>query len=186
MRNWNIFFGSSSVATGDMPCLPAEKSRCEFPPSRYLNQSSAVRIHREQASNTAPPAVAQSNTPLRKNFPAHQSHPHFQFGNGCAEDFQAETINSRTNFRRRKSCSSIRSSASASQSYHSGGICPYISSSAVSAIRSTRAIQASNESIPRTASYTRFRAYRPRKGASGKFHSPALKQNPLSIIRAQL
>src|SRR5713226_895664 len=48
--------------------------------------------------------------------------PHFQLGKGCADDFHAATISSRTSFRRRNSCSSIFSSASGSKSYHSGGI----------------------------------------------------------------
>src|ERR1700677_4270307 len=50
---------------------------------------------------------------------------------------------------------------------------------------STRFIQAPNAARPRTDSYTRWRAYNPRSGASGKFHSPALKQKPLSIISAE-
>jgi hypothetical protein len=56
--------------------------------------------------------------------PDHPTAPYFQFGNGCADDFHADRINSRTNFLRRKSCSSIFFSASASQSHYSGGICP--------------------------------------------------------------
>src|SRR5579863_387320 len=124
MRYWNIFFGSSSVATGDTAYLPAEKSRRDFSPHGHLDLSSAVQIHRARTSNATPRRPVQPNTPLLNNFPLRQAHPYFQFGNGRAEDFQADTINSRTSFRRRKSCSSIFSKASASQSYHSGGICP--------------------------------------------------------------
>jgi hypothetical protein len=47
---------------------------------------------------------------------------HFQWGNGCADDFQAETISSPTSLRRRSSCPSIRSMASGANAYHSGGI----------------------------------------------------------------
>lgn len=50
--------------------------------------------------------------------------PYRQFGNGCADDFHADTISSRTSLRRRSSCSNIFSIASASLSYHSGGISP--------------------------------------------------------------
>ena len=78
------------------------------------NSSRANKQH-----HAAPPNI----TPSTISSP-YQAHLYFQFGNGCADDFQADTINSRTNFRRRKSCSSILSSASESQSYHSGGICP--------------------------------------------------------------
>ena len=49
---------------------------------------------------------------------------------------------------------------------------------------SMRASHGSKDSTPRTGSYTRCRAYSPRSGASGKFHSPALKQKPWSIIWA--
>src|SRR5580704_4336913 len=107
------------------------------------------------------------------------SRNHFQFGKGCIEDFQAEISNSRTSFRRRKRCCSIFSSASKSKPYHSGGISFWISSKAASVtFDSTRPSQGSKDSIPRTDSYTRCREYRPLSGASGKFHSHALKQKP--------
>src|SRR5260370_36731883 len=47
---------------------------------------------------------------------------------------------------------------------------------------SLRSSQGANDSIPVTPRYTRLRAYNPRSGASGKFHSPALKQKPWPII----
>src|SRR5580692_13026086 len=114
---------------------------------------------------------------------SHVQFGHIQLGKGWRLDFLASKMRSGTRERRHNSCSETCSTASKSSSYQAGGICLVISSRERSLICfSRRSSQGTNDFIPVTASYTRLRAYSPRSGASGKFHSPALKQKPWSII----
>src|SRR5580658_6529335 len=137
MRYWNIFFGSSSVATGDTAYLLAPNSRSRLPEHGLFATDLTTQTSQHKLSMTATfkslSAAKKSNlqtnhapqpNPRNNSAPSPTPHPYFQFGNGRAEDFQADTLNSRTNLFLRKSCSSILSRASASQSYHPGGICP--------------------------------------------------------------
>src|SRR6266481_8825311 len=107
-----------------------------------------------------------------------------QFGNGLRFDLRNSLIRSRILRRLRYNVSIRRFIPLASYSYHSSGTWPAYRQSSPRSNCSARVSAGSNDSPAVTVSYTRDRAYVPRKGASGKFHSPALKQNPWSMNTA--
>src|SRR5207248_7409145 len=101
-----------------------------------------------------------------------------QFANGVREERRKSLINSRTRLRRAASFSMRAASASHSPSYHSGGITSAKLASSAEEKFSMRSSQGWNDSHPWTPAYTVLNAKTPRRGESGKFHSPALKQWP--------
>src|SRR5438876_3737938 len=103
-----------------------------------------------------------------------------QFANGAREEMRKSLTSSRTRLRRAVSFSMRAASASQSPSYHSGGMASANEASSAGEKSSMRSSQGWNDSHPRTPEYTALKANTPRKGESGKFHSPALKQWPRS------
>src|SRR5260370_26749629 len=107
-----------------------------------------------------------------------------QFGNGLRFDLRNSLIRSRILKRLRYKVSIRRFIPLTSYSYHSSGTWAAYRQSSPRSICSARVSAGSNDSNALTFSYTRCRAYAPRKGASGKFHSPAFQQNPWSMNTA--
>src|SRR6266403_777236 len=107
-----------------------------------------------------------------------------QFGNGLRFDLRNSLIRSRILRRLRYNISIRRFIPLTSYSYHSSGTWAAYRQSSPRSICSARVSAGSNDSHAVTFSYTRCRAYALRNGASGKFHSPALKQNPWSMNTA--
>src|SRR6266403_5173119 len=107
-----------------------------------------------------------------------------QFGNGLRFDLRNSLIRSRILKRLRYNVSIRRFIPLTSHSYHSSGTWAAYRQSSPRSSCSARVSAGSNDSHAVTFSYTRCRAYAPRNGASGKFHSPALKQNPWSMNTA--
>src|SRR5229473_7764128 len=107
-----------------------------------------------------------------------------QFGNGFRFDLRNSLIRSRILRRLRYNVSIRRFIPLTSYSYHPSGTWAAYRQSSSRPICSARVSAGSNDSHAVTFSYTRCRAYAPRNGASGKFHSPALKQNPWSMNTA--
>src|SRR5271157_645491 len=101
-----------------------------------------------------------------------------QFGKGCRDEFLKDRINSRTRERRSSSLVSNRSSSARAEPNHSGGISSTSGQSELSGKPSILLSQGSKLSHPVTPAYTSLRPKTPRKGASGKLHSPALKKYP--------
>src|SRR6266404_970434 len=108
-----------------------------------------------------------------------------QFGNGLPFDLRNSLIRSRILKRLRYNVSMRRFIPLTSYSYHSSGTWAAYRQSSSRSICSARVSAGSNDSHAFTVSYTCDRAYVPRNGASGKFHSPALKQNPWSMNTAE-
>src|SRR5579863_10058551 len=107
-----------------------------------------------------------------------------QFGNGLRFDLRKSLIRSRILRRLRYNVATRRFIPLTSYSYHSSGTWAAYRQSSSRSICSARVSAGSNDSHAVTFSYTPCRAYAPRSGASGKFHSPALKQNPWSMNTA--
>src|SRR5581483_10758049 len=131
-----------------------------------------------QPRNSGPFAGVELKVPRS---PARLSSLSIQFGNGLLGHTRNAVISSLTSSLRSISVLTNLSRASQSLSYHSGGISPATPQITSSSINSTHVNHGSNDSQPRTGSYTSFRAYTPRSGLSGNDHSPALKQYPWSI-----
>src|SRR5260370_41730230 len=104
-----------------------------------------------------------------------------QFGNGLRFDLRNSLMRSRILKRLRYNVSIRRFIPLTSYSYHSSGTWTAYRQSSPRSICSARVSAGSNDSHAVTFSYTRCRAYAPRSGASGEFHSPPLKQNPWSL-----
>src|SRR5690348_17056040 len=137
------------------------------PPGRATHAFSLLRAFLQQHADVHPFIANQIRRVAQDSVAQHVlsfiRHSYLQLGNGCADDFQAETTNSRTRVRLRNNCSAIASNASRSAPNHSGGISLSASSTISTDIfPSTRASHGSNASTPRTDSYTRCRAYNPR------------------------
>src|SRR5260370_28235952 len=107
-----------------------------------------------------------------------------QFGNGLRFDLRNSLIRSRILRRLRYNVSIRRFSPLTSCSYHSSGTWAEYRQSSPTSICSSRVSAGSTDAHAVTLSYTRCGAHAPRNGASGKFHSPALKQNPWSMNTA--
>src|SRR5208283_456529 len=99
-----------------------------------------------------------------------------QFGKGFRDELLKSSINWRTRERRSSRRVNSRSNSSPSELYHSGGISSASGHSELSGKFSMRLSQGSKLSHDVTHAYTSLRPQTPRNGASGKFHSPALKQ----------
>ncbi len=104
--------------------------------------------------------------------------PSRQFGKGFRDEFLKERTKSRTRDRRFSNRDNSRSSSSAAEPYHFGGIRSTIAQSECSGKPSILLSQGSKLFHPVTPTYTSFRPKTPRRGASGRLHSPALKQYP--------
>ena len=139
--------------------VPASRRRCVGP----LNKSAFTSV-----------SYISLGTSNRKKIrpPASQD----QLGKGFRDEFLNDRIKSRTLERRSNSVVSSRSSSSTAESYHSGGICSTSCQSELSGKLSIRLSQGSKLSHPVILAYTSLRPKTPRSGASGKLHSPALKQ----------
>ena len=103
-----------------------------------------------------------------------------QFGKGFLLDVLKSSISCRTMLRRSNKQSSKRCS-SARSPYHSHGISSAIARNCCTENRSIRDSHGAKSFHDSIRSYTSLSPYTPRNGASGKLHSPALKQYPKSM-----